>query len=184
MHAVWPDRRVKAAYPGNPLLLRGSICTQFICIAVSSRYSPAEFYYLVSNWSLPAIQIYGTWSHFAWFCTQSAGYQKKSKQRKEIKYQDMSIIPIYTTNCARFWSFSHGAPSLFVLPPEAALEGGIRYVQISSLCERASVFFCAMPCSLFSLSEAGRCCRAPLCTRSSRNRSLSIDFFTCILCHR
>ena len=69
---------------------------------------------------------------------------------------------IYTTNCARFWSFSHGAPLLFALPPEATLEGGIRYVQISSLSEHASVFFCTMPCSLFSLSEAGHCCRAPL----------------------
>ena len=73
-----------------------------------------------------------------------------------------AILRIYTTNCARFWSFSHGAPSLFALPPEAALERGVRYVQISSISEHASVFFCTMPRSLFSLTEAGRCCRAPL----------------------
>ena len=51
------------------------------------------------------------------------------------------LSDIYTTNCARFWSFSYGAPSMFVLPPEAALEGGVSYVQISSICERARPFF-------------------------------------------
>ena len=49
-----------------------------------------------------------------------------------------------------------------MVPPEAALEGGISYVQISSISECARLCFCTMPHSLFCLSEASPCCMAPL----------------------
>ena len=62
---------------------------------------------------------------------------EENRPHPRLMVISMSISKSDTLYASRFWSFSHGAPSLFVLPPEAALEGGVPYVQISLIFERA-----------------------------------------------